>query len=181
MRARLLGVIGAAAIAFACAQSDAGITTSVKNKLIADDTVKARQIDVDTRDRIVTLTGEVRSVVEESRALEIARSTKGVSNVVDNLTIVEETAPTAGIADPDIDRGTTETGTDAGITSIVKTKLLADPDVGGLKIDVDTRNGVVTLTGTVHSQAEKAHALEIARKSNGVTSVTDRLTVRARP
>jgi hypothetical protein len=42
------------------------------------------------------------------------------------------------------------------------------------------RNRVVTLTGTVKTQAEKNEALEIARKVQGVTSVTDRLTVEGR-
>jgi hyperosmotically inducible protein len=179
MRSRLFGLIGAAVIAVGCAQSDAGITTNVKSKLIADDMVKARQIDVDTKDRVVTLTGEVRSVQEESRALELARNTKGVANVVDNLSIVEEGAPTSGIGEPP-DTGKMPTGGDAGLTSIVKTKLLADPDIGGLKIDVDTRDNVVTLTGTVNSAAEKSKALDIARKTEGVASVVDRLTVRAR-
>jgi len=58
---RLKMLIGACAVALAavgCAQSDAGITTAVKNKLIADDLVKARQINVDTADKVVTLTGE---------------------------------------------------------------------------------------------------------------------------
>jgi hypothetical protein len=39
----------------ACSQSDAGVTTAVKSKLIADDTVKAYKMDVDTKDKIVTL------------------------------------------------------------------------------------------------------------------------------
>jgi CBS domain-containing protein len=64
----------------ACAQSDAGITTSVKSQLAADDLVKARNINVDTRDRVVTLTGEVGSTAEEAQALQIARNTKGVAN-----------------------------------------------------------------------------------------------------
>lgn len=181
MRSRVLfGIMAAALIAFGCAQSDVGITTSVKNQLIADDLVKARRIDVDTRDRVVTLTGEVRSTDEEARALEIARQTKGVTNVVDNLSIEEEAAPTAGLGEPPVDTGAGEAGRDAGITTQIKTKLLAAPYVGGLRIDVDTRDGVVTLTGTVYSQAEKSQALEIARKTEGVMRVNDRLTVRAR-
>lgn len=88
MRFRLL--VGACAIALAavgCASSDAGITTSVKNKLIADDLVKARQIDVDTKDKVVTLRGQVNSAEEESRALQIARNTEGVRDVIDQIDI----------------------------------------------------------------------------------------------
>jgi len=66
MRFKML--IGACAIALAsagCAQSDAGITTAVKGKLVADDLVKARQINVDTKDKVVTLTGQVQTQAED--------------------------------------------------------------------------------------------------------------------
>ena len=66
---------------------------------------------------------------------------------------------------------------DAAITSAVKTKFLADPNVSGLKIDVDTANGVVTLTGNVPNATEKTRALELARETTGVKSVTDRLKI----
>src|SRR5947208_4683665 len=81
-----------------CAQSDPGITTSVKTQLMADDLVKARNINVDTRERVVTLTGTVQSREEEAKALQIARSTKGVADVVDNITISSEpgSTPTTG-------------------------------------------------------------------------------------
>lgn len=83
-------LIGASAVALAatgCGQSDSGITTSIKTKLVADDQVKARQINVDTRDKVVTLTGEVQSQAEESRALQIARDTSGVRDVIDQITV----------------------------------------------------------------------------------------------
>ena len=92
---RLKMLIGACAVALAtvgCAQTDAGITTAVKNKLIADDLVKARQINVDTADKVVTLTGDVRTEAEESRALQIARDTNGVRDVIDQINVVPEQA-----------------------------------------------------------------------------------------
>jgi hyperosmotically inducible protein len=179
----LFSIVGAAVVAIGCAQSDAGITTSVKTQLAADDVVRARRIDVDTRDRVVTLTGEVRSSAEEAQALQIARSTNGVTDVVDQLTVVPEAqaAPTTGVGGTPIEPGAAPLASDAGITSEVKAKLLADADISGLRIDVDTSNHVVTLTGTVRTQAEKDEALEIARKVQGVTGVTDRLTVERRP
>src|SRR3954470_7402180 len=67
--------------------------------------------------------------------------------------------------------------TDAEITSAVKTKLLADKTVGGLKIDVDTTDGVVTLTGPVSSAAERTEALRLARTTKGVKNVVDKLTI----
>jgi hyperosmotically inducible protein len=70
-----------------------------------------------------------------------------------------------------------ETIDDATITTQVKTALLNDPTVGGLKIDVDTFKGVVTLSGRVKSKTEEAKAIEIARKTNGVRDVKSTLQV----
>ena len=66
---------------------------------------------------------------------------------------------------------------DATITTRVKTSLLNDPDVGGLRIDVDTFKGVVTLSGRVKSKEEEAKALSLARKIGGVTDVKSTLLI----
>ena len=60
---------------------------------------------------------------------------------------------------------------------MIKTKFLADPAIAGLKIDVDTKDHVVTLTGIVPSQADKTHAVDVTRKTDGVNSVVDNLTI----
>ncbi|NYZ62949.1 BON domain-containing protein [Luteimonas sp. SJ-16] len=100
-----------------------------------------------------------------------------------------QTAPAVGTAD------TTATGTTAGtmddsrmgmdgdgrdsnqpvddtwITTKVKSSLLADSDVSGLDIQVETVNGVVTLTGQVDQQMQIDEATRIAREIEGVTDV----------
>lgn len=70
-----------------------------------------------------------------------------------------------------------ETIDDTTITTRVKTAMLNDPAVGGLRIDVDTFKGVVTLSGRVKSQAEKDQAIALARKIDGVADVKDALQV----
>jgi hyperosmotically inducible protein len=70
-----------------------------------------------------------------------------------------------------------ETIDDATVTTRVKTALLNDPDVGGLRIDVDTTVGVVTLSGVVKSQAEADKAIAVARKIDGVKDVKSTLQV----
>jgi osmotically-inducible protein OsmY len=70
-----------------------------------------------------------------------------------------------------------ETIDDAAITTRVKTALLNDPDVGGLRIDVDTFKGVVTLSGRVKTKDEEAKAITLARKIGGVTDVKSTLQV----
>jgi hyperosmotically inducible protein len=71
-----------------------------------------------------------------------------------------------------------ETIQDATITTRVKTALLNDPALGVLRIDVDTSLGVVTLKGTVRSEAEKTRAVDLARAVPGVKDVKADLAVR---
>lgn len=66
---------------------------------------------------------------------------------------------------------------DATITTRVKTSLLNDPEVGGLRIDVDTFKGVVTLSGRVKTREEETKALGLARKIGGVTDVKSTLQI----
>ena len=164
----LLGIAVFAISMTACSKSDPGITTAVKTKLAADDTVKAYKIDVDTKDAIVTLTGSVDTPEAKTRAVELARATKGVTSVVDQLSI-----PPAAVATS----GASEALTDPAITTAVKTSLLADPQSAGLKIDVDTDHAVVTLAGTVATPAEKTRAEEVAKNTTGVSSVVNNLKV----
>jgi hyperosmotically inducible periplasmic protein len=162
----------------ACAETDPGITTAVKSRLTADDTVKAYQIDVDTNDRVVTLTGAVDTAAAKTQAVAIARQTDGVREVVDQITVSPKPTATTGDRRDDAADRTTGVATDAAVTSAVKTKLLADTAVSGLKIDVDTKNGVVTLNGNVASKSEADRAMSLARDTNGVKEVVNNLRVK---
>ena len=219
----LLGAAAIALTAVACSSTDPGLTTAVKSKLAADDTVKSYRIDVDTKDAVVTLNGAVDTAAARARAVELARSTEGVRDVVDRLTVTPGATPTTGVddkvsgeareaareadaktdaakrdaddkadeakrkADDKTDEAQRKAGDatdragdavgDAALTTKVKTKFLADNDISGLKIDVDSNNGVVTLTGTVPTAAEKNLALKVAKSTEGVKSVVDRLKV----
>jgi hyperosmotically inducible periplasmic protein len=179
MRFRSITASAFLAAAIACAPSDAGVTATVKSKLAADDFVRARNINVDTKDRVVTLTGEVRTEQEKTIAIDIAKQTTGVTNVVDNLSVSPElqTAPTTGRLG-DTPDATERVAGDAAITADVKSRLLADTTVGGLKIDVDTKNGVVELKGEVDSQTERDRALDVARRANGVVRIEDKLEIK---
>jgi osmotically-inducible protein OsmY len=226
----LLGAAAIALTAVACSATDPGLTTAVKSKLAADDTVKSYRIDVDTKDAVVTLNGAVDTAAARARAVELARGTEGVRDVVDRLTVTPGATPTTGVDDKvsgEAREAARETGAktdaakrdandkardaddkadaakrkaddktdaaqrkagdttdragdavgDAALTTKVKTKFLADDDISGLKIDVDSNNGVVTLTGTVPTAAEKNMALKVAKSTEGVKSVVDRLKV----
>jgi len=67
---------------------------------------------------------------------------------------------------------------DAAITAQVKAALLADPEVKGLQIDVDTHDAAVTLTGVAENPSNLERAAAIARRIDGVKSVESRMTVK---
>lgn len=197
----LLGAAAIALTAVACSSTDPGLTTAVKSKFAADDTVKAYKIDVDTKEGVVTLNGAVDTAAARARAVELARGTDGVRDVVDQMTVTPGVTPTTGVddrlqgeakeeareADARTDEAQRKAGDatdragsavgDAALTTKVKAKFLADDDISGLKIDVDSSNGVVTLTGTVSTAAEKALALKVAKSTEDVKSVVDRIKV----
>jgi hypothetical protein len=89
MLQRFATVLSAAGLAMtvACSQSDSGITTAVKTKLAADVIVKDSEINVDTGRNIVTLNGTVDIPAAKERAVMIARDTKGVVQVVDDIVV----------------------------------------------------------------------------------------------
>jgi hyperosmotically inducible protein len=92
----LFSLVAAAAICVGCAQTDAGVTTKVKANFATDDVVKAYQIDVDTQDHVVTLSGEVDSFTAKQRALSLARQEEGVREVVDHIKVGEGSAALPG-------------------------------------------------------------------------------------
>lgn len=75
------------------------------------------------------------------------------------------------------DRSAGETMADQSITASVKTKLLADSEVSGLNINVDTFKGAVVLKGVVDTPHEADKAIAIARNTGGVQSVESKLVV----
>ncbi|RZJ27107.1 MAG: BON domain-containing protein [Haliea sp.] len=68
---------------------------------------------------------------------------------------------------------------DAGITAKVNAALASDSDLSAIKINVDTKDGIVTLTGPAPSATAKDRASEIAKAVKDVKSVNNQLTVTA--
>jgi osmotically-inducible protein OsmY len=66
---------------------DATITTRVKTVFVNDPVVGTLRIDVDTFKGVVTLSGRVKTKAEEEKAIELARTIKGVVDVKSTLTI----------------------------------------------------------------------------------------------
>ena len=66
---------------------------------------------------------------------------------------------------------------EAALTAKIKSKMALDDTVRALAIDVDTNGSVVTLSGFVHSELERSKAVQLAKDTEGVTAVNDRLVV----
>lgn len=143
---------------------DAIITAKIKAKLIEDPLTKARKIDVDTVNGVVTLTGLVESEKEIERAIEIAKSVSGVKRVVNNLRVGK--------------RGIGSYITDKEITAKIKAKFIGDPELKAFSIDVDTLNGVVTLTGIVEKESQKERAVNLAKSVEGVKQIIVNIQVK---
>jgi osmotically-inducible protein OsmY len=149
---------------------DATITSSVKSKLLWSKHTDGLKTDVDTQRGQVKLTGTADSEAAKSLATQLTKNTRGVVGV-DNQLVV--TAPTATVADKS-KAATKEAGEDVAdgwITTKVKSTLLYSSNVDGSDIKVDTKNGIVTLSGKVDTGAERALAIELARNVRGVKSV----------
>jgi osmotically-inducible protein OsmY len=159
---------------------DAGwVTTKIEAQYFLDPDVKGRNIDVMTStDGTVTLRGEVDTAAARTQAVSIARTTEGVADVVDELTMA---AATPESADPEDARyGDADTDTDISdgwITTKIQARYFVDADVKGRNINVNTMNGVVTLTGEVESAAEQREAVALATDIDGVANVVDQLRV----
>jgi hypothetical protein len=69
------------------ALNDGSVTAKIKAKMALDDTVKALDIDVDTVGTTVTLSGVVGTAAQKQKALQLARETEGVKQVVDQLQV----------------------------------------------------------------------------------------------
>lgn len=67
--------------------------------------------------------------------------------------------------------------TDGWITMKIHSQFVPDDALDDSDIDVDTNNGIVTLNGTVATEAGRARAIAIAKATDGVKSVTDKLRV----
>jgi hyperosmotically inducible protein len=146
---------------------DTVTTASVKSNLIADPVTKAYQIDVETFKGTVQLNGFVDNAAGKERATEVAKTTKGVTAVRNNLTVRTDGGPSAS-----------ERIDDAGITTKVKTALAGDPRTKAHQINVETREGAVQLSGFVDTSEAKSTAEDLARAVDHVKSVDNEIDVK---
>lgn len=149
---------------------DAWIDGKAETTLLLNGNLNAFTIDTDVKNGVVTLTGEVESDVDKALAAELVAGLDGVNSVENQLMVKN-----AGKANTD--PKAISALKDAKIATVVKTSLLFEPETSGTRIDVDVSNSVVTLSGTVDSDAEKDLAIAKAKNTKDVVGVVDKLTV----
>lgn len=139
---------------------DEEIVDAIDSDLFFRSRVDASKIDVSAEDGIITLTGTVPTLVAKRRALETARSTRGVRSVVDRINVMKS------------DRA------DSKITSDVRAALEDNPATESYEVEVKVNDGGVTLKGTVDSMTERWLAADVASTIEGVRAIENKLDVR---
>jgi len=169
-------------------------------KLIKNDaTLKNQNIDVKVDGTVATLTGTVATKGEKEHAAQVAH-VKGITRV-DNKLLVDAKRAQDGAVDKTkaaVDKAADKTGsaigtagektkegvqkatgetTDAYILTRVKSKFVGEDLLKGSDINVDADKQVVTLRGTVTSEAGRKRAVALAKEAEGVRRVVDQLTI----
>jgi osmotically-inducible protein OsmY len=137
---------------------DQSIELKAAQALRASESIPSNSnVNVTSYNGSVLLTGEAPSQEVRTAAVELVRNIEKVKRVYDEITIAEPSSMKAR-------------GSDALITSRVKTRLLADDQTEGFDIKVVTERGVVYLMGLL-SDAEAQNAVDVSKRVEGVQRV----------
>lgn len=146
---------------------DAALLTSVKSALASDPVTEAGEINVDVNRGVVKLAGFVDTSKEKSKAGDIARQVDGVQSVKNDIAVKKEDSSTGEVIDDSI------------LTGKVKAALIADSSTKAHQINVETKGGVVQLSGFVDDAAAKSAATNVAKSVTGVKDVRNELSVKS--
>jgi osmotically-inducible protein OsmY len=148
--------------------SNAWLTTKVKTTLLFHRSVSAATTKVDVKDGIVTLRGDASSQAQKELTTEYAKDVEGVKDVNNEMTVTKTMKKTETVGEK-ID--------DASITAQVKMTLLYHRSTSALNTKVETKDGVVTLSGKAGNAAELDLATKLAKDVNGVKDVKNRMVL----
>lgn len=148
---------------------DVTLAATVKSKLLWNSNTEGLDIQVRAENGVVTLRGQAQTPAAKELAERLAANTDGVREVHNLLSISSADSPAADVQNRAEDAGAAIS--DAWITSKVISSFLYSRNLDGLNISVDTKDGMVSLGGTVLSSTEKDLAVETARNIRGVRGV----------
>lgn len=146
---------------------DAALLTSVKTALVSDPVTEAGEINVDVNRGVVKLSGFVDTSKEKAQAAQVAGKVDGVKSVQNDIAVKTANSSTGEVVDDSI------------LTAKVKTALITSPDTKAHQINVETKAGVVQLSGFVDNAAAKSAATAVARSVTGVKDVKNELSVKS--
>ena len=153
--------------------NDAWLDGKIETAIMLNGELNNFDIDTDVKNSIATLSGKVKNETEKELAGQIAMNVDGVSDVNNKLTI-------DGKYDGEKEsegQSFSRTWHDMTITAGLNMKYATSDSLSAMDIDVDTENGVVTLTGNVKSEAARDLAIETAEGYANVVEVKDNLTI----
>jgi len=160
------------------AARDAWLAGKLETALLFTDELNSFAIDTKVSSGVARLSGSVESQVERDLAGEIARSVDGIEKVENALEINAKNArskrASAAQARAEGFRAAVD---NAAVTARIKTELLANTNVSGTAIDVDSMVHTVTLSGTVDSDASRELAEQIAQGAADGREVENNLNV----
>jgi hyperosmotically inducible protein len=136
--------------------------------------LSAANLKVEVKGGKATLSGTVEEGVEKELAKQIALGVSGIKEVDNQIVVDPAYAPPARASQ---DRNFSEIVSDSTITAAVKSKLMWSKQSGGLRTEVATNNGHVSLNGTADSPAAKDLAGRLARNTDGVIAVDNNLMI----
>ena len=153
--------------------NDAWLDGKIETALMLNGELNNFTIDTDVDQGEVKLKGTVSSEIEKDLAGQIAENVDGVKSVDNQLKVKDGYKSRMAKTGEDFSR----TWHDLTITAGVNMKYAANDDIQATAINVDTKDGVVTLTGNVKSDAAHDLAIEIAKGFDHVKDVEDNLQV----
>lgn len=158
------------------APTDETLKERVAYRLETSAIVRSYDVKVKVDGGVATLSGTVATAAQKAEAAKIAK--------VDGITRVENTIDVDAGVDKTLGErlkgGFSKTGekiSDGWITTKLNWFFVGEDLLKDSKIDVDTKDNVVTLKGTVASQAGRARAVELAKATEGVKTVVNQLTI----
>jgi len=158
---------------------DAWLSTRVKSTLLFYRSFRTSEIEVFAKDGTVTLRGKATSQAQKDLATEYAKDIEDVKEVNNEMVVasipVQADKKTMG----EKIEAVGDSIDDASITALVKTTLLYHRSTSAVKTTVATKDGVVTLTGTAGSIAEKDLTTKFVNDVHGVKRVVNTMTVEA--
>ncbi len=134
---------------------DGWIESKLETALVLNKHLDALEIDINVDNNVATLGGEVNTDIEKELAENIALGIEGIDSVKNNIKVASKPATANSQSAASNRRSFSQYVDDVSTTAAIKTELLASKNVEGLEINVDTYNDVVTLSGKVHTGAQK--------------------------